>query len=253
MDETGQVPRTGRPEFDGPPVDRSVLDVFHGPDESRAWASATEGDRKVLLDLGWVDPEGELGATARSVRRDLREGSVTFAISATDADGELHGTVIAGSRHALAFVEAQPRPWGWGNRPVTHQVRFTVIEAGAVPIFLGRWAGLRPVLGRETVLEDLDPDLLEARLRDPATPPPAAAGEDMRRIWAEPWVLWTVSCPAREIWLNYLDAGDFGQFLLREGRGGRVRLVARPGSLVWGELLHAQQDPAHGSDPWTAW
>lgn len=253
MDETGQVPRTGRPKFDAPPVDRSVLDVFHGPDESRAWASASQGDRQVLLDLGWVDAEGELSGLARSVRRDLRERSVTFAISATDTEGELHGTVITGSRHALAFVEAQPRPWGWGNRPVTHQVRFTVIDAGAVPIFLGRWAGLSPVLGGDMVLEDLDADLLEARLRDPETAPPPAAGEAMSRLWGNPWVLWTVSCPAREIWLNYLDGGDCGQFLLREGRAGRVRLVARPGSLVWGELLQAHQDTSNGSDAWPAW
>ncbi|WP_226346348.1 hypothetical protein [Agilicoccus flavus] len=109
--------------------------------------------------------------------------------------------------------------------------------ADALPLVLGRFAGLRPspiLDGDETLV---DRAVLEARLNDPATPAPADAPEWLRRAWAAPWRRWTVETDAADLrLLDHIDAAEAGQLVVRPHDATRVAIQTRPEGLVWGEL-----------------
>lgn len=233
-------PPTERLALDGPELTWQSLDILLSADPQRVWSHLDEQDRAGLIEHGWVDTTGQLSPEAETWADDLQHDPVAWALSSVETAGEHCGTILLGTQVALIRVEARVRPWADITRPASRRCTAQVIPASALPLFLGRWGGLEPAWSLESQRCEVDTDLVEARLKDPRTPAPVDADAALAAMWANPWRLWRVSCPARQVELQFLSAGDRGQFLVTAADDpAQLRIVARPGTLVWGRLIEA--------------
>lgn len=250
LEDLGGVRAVAGAEPVGPVVDHAILDLFHGSDPVRSWRLARPEDRAVLTEQGWTTPDGIASDRARAVRGDLRTDSVTYALRAQTTEGEHAASIIAGARHALLLWQAEPRPWGAPAAPVAGQVRFAVVACGMVPLLCARWAGLGPAWSLDTGDLEVEAGVFDARMRDSLIPAPSGADGPLAAMWANPWRRWTLRCDSRGLRVSYLDAADRGQYSVQYPDPDTVRLRARPGALVWGELLRFCFPPAQQHDDW---
>ncbi len=231
---------THRQTLEGPALTWKSLDILLAPDPQRVWSYLDEQDRSALVEHGWVDAAGQLSAQATTWAADLQDDPVAWSLSSVDAAGEHCGAILAGTQVALIRVEARIRPWDELTRPASRLCTAQIIPVSGLPLFFGRWGGLGPAWSLESQRCAFDVDLVEARLKNPRTPAPADADPALAAMWANPWRLWRVACPQRQVELQFLSAGDRGQFVVQADRDATlVRLIAKPGTLVWGQLIEA--------------
>lgn len=187
-------------------------------------------DRAALADLGLIAVDGQLSPAGRRLRDDLRTAAIVLLRSA-EADGVEHrARLYVGARQLLY----QGVHSGAAARLTSELL---VLPADAVPLVLAGWGRLQPMLeAGEDRHGPIDRDAFRRRCATAAEPVPAAADPALAALWAAPWRSWGAQCDLREVWLDYVDVEGFGTYVVR-GRGDdAIQLVARPSSLVWGDL-----------------
>jgi hypothetical protein len=115
-------------------------------------------------------------------------------------------------------------------------VHVNVASTVALPVLIASWVGLAPAWQFAVTPDRLPPELIEARVADPTVPCPDDADENLRQMWAQPWVDWRIQTTPNGNTIGYLAAGERGQFLSWI-EGGRRVLDARPPMHVWRDLL----------------
>lgn len=214
---------------------RAAVDLLLHDGRS-AWEDERITHRAPFVEGGWLTEDGEPTPSGARLRADLAGQACTLRLEALDAAGALTATLSCGRAFAVVVAGTERRPHLDEPEAADDIVSVDVVPASAVPLLLARWGGLTPTWSVGDRLAPLDDAAFRRRLADPAEPPPPGADADIEAVWQRPWTLWRVCGVEAELELEYLNAGDRGQLVPRRTPDGRIRLVSRPGSLVWGDL-----------------
>ncbi|MBW3083840.1 hypothetical protein KEM60_00018 [Austwickia sp. TVS 96-490-7B] len=187
----------------------------------------SDADRLVLAESGYLTEDGRFTDVGLDIQEDLQDAAVLLLCA---GDGLVsHRARIHAGRQELLYVEQGADP------QECHLYRLPV---EAVPILVAQW-GRWPVdeNHQERTWGPFDHHDVMARCTDPHRPLPDGLAPDAARLWNSRWRMWSVQCDARDISLIYTDIEDHGIYLVRREED-MVRLVERPSSLLWGDVLN---------------
>jgi hypothetical protein len=236
LEDLARIPASQLYRSDGPLVPYRALDVL-----ARAGRSAPAGDnaaRDALLGAHLVTANGTPTERGADVGEIWRGAPVQLAVNAV-ALGRRTAFVarVAGGD---CVVAAGPTPadllGGAADVDPDGDVRVNVASIVALPVLIASWVRLAPAWQFAVTPDRLPPELVEARVRDPDTACPDDADENLRQMWAQPWVDWRVQTTPNGRTVGYLAAGERGQYLSWI-EGDRRVLEARPPMHVWRDLL----------------
>lgn len=230
------------------------------PSGFEGWTDERRADREILAAQGWTTRDGDPTTEAVALHRELRDHGDVLHLTAADTQGVVRGWIHCGDTRAVVIIDpkrhyAYDLPSsvsGEGDAPEpTDECVVDVVQIDAIPILLARWGGLAPTW---TVAEPLTPlraSAIERRVVDAEEPLPSGANADLAEVWERPWTWWAVATTGREVDLQFIHAGDRGQFVSHVVQDDRTRLVPRPGTLVWGDLQQVcERLPSRSGGGW---
>lgn len=213
------------------------------PSGLQGWTDERGSDRELLIEQGWTTVDGDPTSAAVALHRELRDQGDVLHLTAVDSRGVVRGQIHCGVERAVVVVSTTRRSVSQLPSAVPApgeadlgDVEVDVVPLSAVPLLLARWGGLTPAWTVGDRLAPLAADVVRRRVLDPQQPLPDGADDDLVELWQRPWTWWTVATAGREVDLEFINAADRGQLVPRDKTDGSLRLVARPGSLVWGDL-----------------
>lgn len=222
----------------------------HGPSlprEDLALLAAAAGTGTVKatppLEAAGLAQDGRLTPDGRTVAQLLT--APTAHLRAESGRGRTPLTLDVHLRggHALAVATASPAalataPTGDALLTTARTVSLDLVDGAEVPALVAAWVGLGPAWSLATSPTDLPEDLVLSHVDDPDLPPPPGADAPLRRVWAEPWFLWTVRSSAGGHGLVVIDAGRAGHLALTTSPlRGHVGLHAVPSAVLWARLV----------------
>lgn len=229
-------------------LSRAAAQHLYATEPAVPWEDLAPRDRGTLVDGGWYAGDGTYTRAGLKLRRDLLTGMSQGKLHRTDDRGQQRATIVTGISRALLLVEPHVRHWASKGDCDDAVVQVETLPVTAIPIVMARWGRLSPAWTFDTEHGPIAPELILRRLQDPRTPVPEDADASLAAMWAEPWLQWSATFHRGATHLSYLNAGDRGQYVFKEAEGGWVQLVARPGTLVWGDLQRLLTRPGQG-DP----
>jgi hypothetical protein len=119
-------------------------------------------------------------------------------------------------------------------------VGLEVFELGWTPATIASWTGSGPGVPWLSEPTTLPLDLLQARLTDAATPPPADLPGRIAEVWSDPWLLWELKAWPSGERLLVLRVGHRHPVLLSTGSAGgedRVGLTPVSPYTLWRTLI----------------
>lgn len=237
----------------GPRVRLSLIERLYRDRPRTLWVDESLVERRDLIRRGWASEHGVLTHVGRAMNADLGYPAVQATLYRRTTDSLSSGSLLVGRECALATVTHSDDPPDGGDDPTNPLVRFQSMDADAVPLFLARWARLGPAWSFPTDHRPLEMSSVIKRLDDPDRPVPRGADEAFAAMWAEPWMQWGVVSADGSIDLHCIQAGRRGQYRVTFVDEGRVRLVARPSSLIWGDLVRvtAGRRRSSGLEGWS--
>lgn len=237
LEDLGTLRAQARARLSGPVVSARLMAVLCGELDGRAADLGAEQGLAELVAAGWLRADGAPTARTTDLRRGLGESRTSLTLRRTDATGEHRGWVCAGARLAVVGLEERTLAFSDDVEGAPRgSMTFEVAPVSALPIVLARWGGLTPTWNYDDPHDLSDVAALQARVIDPAVPPPGDADPELRTLWAGSWSRWSIRVPATDTALEYLCVTDAGHYVVRRRTAGGTVLAPRPGSLVWGDL-----------------
>ncbi len=221
----------------GPRVGERLLAALCGDPQAGESGDLDAAEHAALVDLGWLEPDGEPTARTQELRGDLQESRTAITLVAHDRQGTRRGWVCAGLGQAVIGLEVEPVAPGLDAHAAPRaDLTFDVVPVSSLPLALARWGGLVPTWNYDSTHELGEPAALDARVADAHAQVPDGADEGLRDLWGREWTRWTVQVPQQGVTLEYLAIAGAGQYVVRRRADGATVLAPRPGSLVWGDL-----------------
>lgn len=190
-----------------------------------------------LTEAGLLHDRRRLTESGMTVARTLVRRKAHVRIGVAQGLAPLSVQAYLAGDHAVIVATESPAAWRGRERSGADVTAATTVwldfcDVSYVPVALASWVGLSPAWSFRTRPEWLEDDLVRQRLDDPSTPPPDDADEHLRRMWAQPWFLWTLTGSGME-GLLMIDAGVAGQYSWSGREGTRVQLQRAPALFVW--------------------
>lgn len=221
------------------------------------WAAAGRGPVKVrrltehdaeqwqrLCDGELAMPDGTLTPVGRDLLGQLERHDQQVRVEATNGQEAFsfvaHGTgarfvTVATSAPRAATGRVAPRELA----ATAHTFTLGVHHRSMLPVALASWLGIAPAWSVRTSPEELDTEHVEARLADDRAPAPPGSDDALREVWAQPWVVWTLTTTPATHGMAMVHAGARGHLALVDAGAGRTRLVPVPSRLVWLDVVRA--------------
>jgi hypothetical protein len=235
LEDLSRIPVAQPYRSDGPAVPYRAVELLARAARSTLGdADPTVRDTLVAAELAAAD--GTLTETGRLVASSWAESRAQLVVNGFALGGRtaLEARITEGHCVVAAGPSAAELLAGQAGSPDT--VRVSVAALTALPLLIASWVGLAPSWQFAVSPDRLPADVVDARVRDPRTPCPEAADENLRQAWAQPWLDWRVQTTPNGNTVGYVAAGDRGQFLSRLDGDTRV-LDARPPMYVWRDLI----------------
>jgi hypothetical protein len=233
----------------GPTLSRRGLEMWaeagHRPMATRRLKDHEREQWEHLCDAELAAADGTLTPHGRDLLDHLQRHSQQVRVEATN--GQEAFSFVAHGEGARFVTLATTAPHHAARRlsprevaATAHTLTLGVEHRSTLPVALASWLGLGPAWSVRTTPEELDTALIEARIAEPGTPPPADGDANLREVWGQPWFAWTLTTTPARHGMAMIHAGARGQLALVEGATpGRTRLVAVPTQLVWLEVVRA--------------
>lgn len=136
----------------------------------------------------------ELGEAARQALSSPQPRVTLTVVSDGDS---VPATFDAYQRTEMTAIVASPRPGGSVAGESGSTRTLDLIATQTTAIAMVRWLGLAPAwpfaIDDDAFAARPDPSTVDARLRDPSTPPPAEANAALTRVWGRPSQVVTLS------------------------------------------------------------
>lgn len=215
------------------------------PSGLEGWTDERRADRETLVSQGWTTRDGDPTAEAGVLHQELRAHGDVLHLTAADTRGVVRGWIHCGAERAVVIIDPLrhyahdlPSPVSSeADAPEpTDEVVVDVVQLAAIPVLLARWGGLAPTWTVTDPLTPVGARAIQRRVLDAQEPPPADTHAELADVWERPWTWWSVATADRQVDLQFIHAGDRGQYVSHDRQDGDALLVPRPGTLVWGDL-----------------
>jgi hypothetical protein len=246
LEDLSRIPALQPFRSDGPTVPYRAVETLARA--SRGTLAGAEASLlAALVDAELAADDGTLTENGRLVAGGWAESRAQLVVNAftLGARTGLEARIAAG--HCVLAAGPSAAELIAGQVPDPGPVRVQIASLTALPLLVASWVGLAPAWQFAVSPDRLPAALVDARVADPAVPCPAEADENLRQMWAQPWVDWRVQTTPNGNTVGYLAAGERGQFLTWV-EGDRRVLSARPPMHVWRDLIRlvevALREPA---------
>lgn len=215
-----------------------------------AWLTGDAVGGGELTDVGLVERSGRptpagvrvrtvVGEADRVVQVDAAVGVMPLSFSLYRRGGD---AVVVCTDGISQWLGDDPHGRALGDVP--QRVHVIDLPTVATPGVLCSWLGIGPAWSLAVQPDEVDRDLVVARVQDPGVRAPAGAGAALEQVWARLGALWTLRAQdrtGRALGMAAASAGDRGPYELVDvaGQPQAVRLVATPGPQVLDVLLSA--------------
>jgi hypothetical protein len=177
--------------------------------ERDSFASGLES----LAGHGLVDASGRLTEQGAVLTAPLRDTTASFRCTARAGSRTAAYQAWSGSRGEALVLAGPSLTSDSDDDAPAGAVRPDLLDQAELAHDVASWLGVSPAWGLDVGSSPVERDAVFARI-EARTSPPAGAGADLRAVWDEPWLVWTVEHPAGPPPVTYLRAGIHGQYRL---------------------------------------
>jgi hypothetical protein len=240
---SAQPYRPRGPQLSAAGVELLARKVTGGGRWDRRTAEVTEQlDR--LTAAGLLDDRRRLTESGMTVARVLVRPRAYFRIEVVRGTPPLCVQAYLSGDHAVITANESPVA-GRGREYTAAEAEAAATtmwldfcDVSYVPVALASWVGLGPAWSLAVEPDVVPAEVLVARLGDRSVPPPGGADEALRRMWSQPWFLWTLSGSGLDRPLAFIDAGVAGPHeFYGTGDGVHSKLQPLPPAVVWERLV----------------
>jgi hypothetical protein len=215
------------------------------PVRTRRLTSQESEQWEHLCEAELAAADGTLTPHGRDLLDQLQHHSHQVRVEATNGQETFSFVALGQGARFVTLATAAPHPAEGRLTPrevaaTAHTLTLGVHHRSMLPVALASWLGLGPAWSLSATPDELDTQLVEARIADPGAPPPAAADANLREVWGQPWFAWTLTTTPAQRGMAMIHTADRGQLTLTAATTpGLTRLVAVPSQLVWLEVVRA--------------
>ncbi|HEY7010200.1 MAG TPA: hypothetical protein VH395_14725 [Jatrophihabitantaceae bacterium] len=234
LEDLARIPANQPFRSEGPLVPYRALNLLAQAGQSVPHEDSAARDALAEADL--VTADGEPTEAGRAIAETWRSSTVQLAVNAFGLGERTAFVARIGGGRAVVAAGPSAAELLAGQVHDPEPVRVQLASLAALPLLVASWVGLAPAWQFVVRPDRLPAALVEARVADPTVACPDEADENLRQMWAQPWVDWRVQTTPNGNTVGYLSAGERGQFVSWIEGDKRV-LDARPPMHVWRDLI----------------